>query len=116
MLGKPGEGDQRRGIGNLRGFVQKDARIFEPEDFFDTLLVVEAADPDLRAVLEFEETVLPVFFQRHAAIAELHHVRQRVERDRGARRVRVKAQDRVARAGRLFGAREDGADDQEGLS
>jgi hypothetical protein len=112
-LREAGEGDERRSIGDLRGLVQEDAHIFEAEDFFDALLVVEAADPDPRAIRQFEESVLAMFLQFDARKAEAHHVGQRVEQDRGARRIGVEAQDGVARLGRFERARDDGADDQK---
>jgi hypothetical protein len=40
-LGEPREGDQRGGIRDLRGFVQENRGIFEPEDFLDAVIVVE---------------------------------------------------------------------------
>jgi hypothetical protein len=60
-LRETGEGDECRGIGNLRGLVQEYAHIFEPKDFSDAFFVVEAADPNARAVRQFEESILPVY-------------------------------------------------------
>ena len=57
-----------------------------------------------------------MFFQFAARKAEAHHGGQCVERDRGARRVGMKAQNCVARPRRLEAARDDGADDEKGLA
>ena len=115
-LREAGEGDQRGFKRDLRGLVEEDAGEFEPEDLLDALVVVEAADDDLGSVFHREISLLPVFLQRDGREAELHDLRQRISRQRGAGGVGVEAQHRVTRARVLAGAFDDRADDEERLA
>ena len=115
-LGEARQGDQRGRIGDLRGLIEEDGRIFEAEDLLDAVLVVEAADPDARSVGKFEERVAARLLQHSLGKAEPHHRRQRVERDGGARGIGVKAQDGVAGTGSLQRPLHDGANDDERLA
>jgi hypothetical protein len=89
LLGEPGEGDQRGGIRNLRGFVQEYGGIFEPEDFLDAVIVVKPPNPDTRAIQQRKITVLAMLLKPHPGKTELHNLRKRAECDGSPRRIGV---------------------------
>jgi hypothetical protein len=115
-LGQPREGNQRGGIRNLRGFVQKHGGIFEPEDFLDAVIVVEPPNPDTRAIRQGKITVLAMLLKPHAGKTELHDLRKRAERDGSPRRIGVVAQYGMARTLRLERTDHNHADNEEGLA
>lgn len=102
--------------GDLGGLVEIQGRELLPQHLLDALLIIQAADPDLRAVGQLDVEIRPVPRHAQRGEAQLQHLGHRVGPDRRLRVIEPKAPDRVAAAGGINGSLNDVADDQESLA
>lgn len=113
LLREAGHGCLDRAPWYLRGLVEVQRGVLGTEDLLDALLVVEAADPDLRAVRQLDIVVCLVKPNAQSWEAELEHLGDGVRPDAGLGVVEPETEDRVPAARRVDGALDDGADQKE---
>lgn len=116
LLRKARHGRFDRPPRDLGGLVEVEGDVLGAEDLLDPLLVVEASNPDLRAVRQFEVEVRFVETRAQRREAQLQHLGHGVRPDAGLRVVEAEPEDGVSAAGGVDRALDDGADEQERLA
>lgn len=101
---------------DLARLVEVEGHIFLAQNLLDPLLVVEARDPDLRAVGQLDVEIGLVEADPQRREAELEHFGERVAPDAGFRVIEAEPEDRMAAARRVDGALHDGTHEQERLA
>lgn len=101
---------------DLARLVEVEGHIFLAQNLLHPLLVVEARDPDLRAIRQFDEEIRLIEPHPQRREAQFEHLGQRVRPDAGLGVVEPEPEYDMAAARRVDSALDDGADEQEGLA
>ena len=91
-----------RGEADLRALVEKDRRVLVAENFFGSLFLVEAAEPNLRSVGELPKPAALSCFTSTSGKARRHDLGQRVVPDRLDDVIEPIAGDQVTASGRSW--------------
>lgn len=116
VLREPGDGQIAGALRNLAALVQIDGGELLAENLLGALLVVQPAEPDLRAVGKLGKPVGTVQPVRHVRESRAHDCRERVLDDRVLDVVEPEAQDRMPAARGLQSPHNDVASQQIGLA
>lgn len=116
FLCEPGHGRFDRPPRDLAALVEVEGDVLGTQDLLDPLLVVEAGDPDLRAVRQFKVEIRLVEPRAQRWKAQLQHLGHGVGPDAGLGVIEPEAEDRMPAAGCVDRALDDVAHQDECLA